>query len=456
MSRSGGLGGAAAELRRHAAPLAVAALLVVVGIGAVAWPGWGISATAQVAGGSSIELAATAADGSPASGADVARAAELVASRAKASGEPAVEASASGSSVTLDVPAGSDASELARTLAQTGSVEFVRSDTIADADALAQVQAGSSDISLPEGMYQAFSDGTHVRSASARKVSSTSGTTLASTSSWVVDVTLDDEGAAAFSDATSELASVRGQIAVVVDGAVVAAPSVSSQVSGNRIVVSGGLTEQTATALAAVLSTGALPVTLAASDPAGVTAALGVPYAACAAVAVALVAAAALLALARRPLGVLYVVPSLVWLPLCAGCLAALSHARLAALGVASLAGASLGFVALLCLLLLMDLSLRSVFADTARLRKAAASAASVVALPAACVAGAACAAAAAAWRWAPASLSQAVLALAAGCVSALACSLLVAGPVVRALAHGSLASRAGDLARGRDASAGE
>lgn len=449
MARSGCLGGAAAaELRRHAASLVLAVILVVASVIAVALPGWGLSATAEVAGGSSVELAATVADGSEARAADVAQAARLVAERAKACGKPEVQARAQGTSVVLSAPAGEDVSSLAGTLAATGSVEFVRSDAIADADALAQMQAGSKGVGLTSGMYEAFSDGSHVRSASARTLTSKNPKTGVATTTWVVDVTLDDEGASAFSEATGDLASVRGQIAVVVDGKVVAAPSVSTRLSGNRIMISGGLTQDSARELAATLKSGALPVTLAASgDAASVTPVLGAAWALVAAGAAALVAAAVVAGLVRRPLLPMYVVPLVCFLPLVAGGLALLSHARLLAVGTASLAGVAAGFVCLLGLLVLADLTFRSAYAKTARLRKAAASAAAGSLLPAVCVAAAACAVGAAGWAWAPFELAQAALALSVGGVAACACTLLLAGPILRTLAYGSLVDKASALA---------
>ncbi|WP_193612396.1 SecDF P1 head subdomain-containing protein [Nocardioides lijunqiniae] len=64
-----------------------------------------------------------------------------------------------------------------------------------------------------------------------------------------VEVVLDDEAAAAFADLTAGAPGAR-QVALVLDGEVLAAPTVQQQVTDGRLQVVGGLTDDRAEALA--------------------------------------------------------------------------------------------------------------------------------------------------------------------------------------------------------------
>ena len=84
---------------------------------------------------------------------------------------------------------------------------------------------------------------------------------------WVVDFTLDKEGAKAFGDLTTKLAQLpqsdpQKQIAIVVDRQVISAPAVQSPITAGNGQISGGFSEQEAKDLATVLNAGALPVDL--------------------------------------------------------------------------------------------------------------------------------------------------------------------------------------------------
>ncbi|ALV30755.1 hypothetical protein AS200_00560 [Streptomyces sp. CdTB01] len=82
---------------------------------------------------------------------------------------------------------------------------------------------------------------------------------------WTVVLDFTSAGAKKFSDATGQLAQnqmPQNEFAVVVDGGVVSAPSVSQQLTGGTAEISGSFTEKEARDLAAELSSGALPVPL--------------------------------------------------------------------------------------------------------------------------------------------------------------------------------------------------
>ncbi len=82
---------------------------------------------------------------------------------------------------------------------------------------------------------------------------------------WVVNLSLDGDGAAAFLKTTTELSQKsppQNQFGIVLDGLVVSAPSVSNPIPGGQAEISGSFTQEQATSLANVLKYGALPITL--------------------------------------------------------------------------------------------------------------------------------------------------------------------------------------------------
>ena len=95
---------------------------------------------------------------------------------------------------------------------------------------------------------------------------------------WVVDLTFDSEGAAVFEKVTGAIAqrpSPQNQFAIVLDGEVISAPSVSAAIPGGSAQISGSFTQKTATELANILKYGALPLAFEVSEVANVSATLG-------------------------------------------------------------------------------------------------------------------------------------------------------------------------------------
>lgn len=83
---------------------------------------------------------------------------------------------------------------------------------------------------------------------------------------WVVTFELDDEGADAFAEATTQAVNAvppQNQIAIAVDRTIISNPVVQQPITNGSGQISGGFTEQGAKDLATVLSAGALPVELA-------------------------------------------------------------------------------------------------------------------------------------------------------------------------------------------------
>ncbi|MGW1768524.1 protein translocase subunit SecD [Streptomyces sp. NPDC002073] len=95
---------------------------------------------------------------------------------------------------------------------------------------------------------------------------------------WIVQMTFNDKGADQFAKVTGELAakqSPQNQFAIVLDGEVVSAPSVSQSIVGGNAEISGSFNQQSAQDLGNMLSYGALPLSFQEDGVTTVTAALG-------------------------------------------------------------------------------------------------------------------------------------------------------------------------------------
>jgi preprotein translocase subunit SecD len=95
---------------------------------------------------------------------------------------------------------------------------------------------------------------------------------------WAVDLSFNSLGADLFASATSYLAtqsSPMNQFAIVLDGKVISAPSVSAEIPGGNAQITGSFTQKTAQDLANVLKYGALPLTFEVSSVDNVSATLG-------------------------------------------------------------------------------------------------------------------------------------------------------------------------------------
>ena len=95
---------------------------------------------------------------------------------------------------------------------------------------------------------------------------------------WVVTMSFNDLGSALFGQATATLGtgtSPTNQFAIVLDGKVISAPSVSYRIDGGSAEISGNFSQKTAQNLANVLKYGALPLTFETSNVDTVSATLG-------------------------------------------------------------------------------------------------------------------------------------------------------------------------------------
>lgn len=240
--------GVPSDARSQIAALLAALVLLVASVLLALPPaevlGWGV----DFAGGTSYSYAL--ADDA----ADSAATAAAVRSRLSALGVRGARVS-SGEGVTVEVPAGQDAADAVAVATRPGRVELVRLDAISDADALARAQAGASGVVLAEGTYEAFLDNSSIASIDPVRLS-------ASSDLYGIQIAFTSEGAEAFAEVTSELAPVGGQVAVVFDGTVVAAPGVSDPITDGVVTVSAGLSLTDAAGMQAAVRTGVLPAEL--------------------------------------------------------------------------------------------------------------------------------------------------------------------------------------------------
>lgn len=253
------------EGRRHVGVGVLVLLLAVASIVAMILPAWGIPLGCDLGGANAVTL--TASDLGDASIDDVLAKLKI---RAGALDQHDVQLSKSGDdAIELRVPKGYDANAVADALTRTGRLELARLDTVSDADTLQKIQNNVKNVTLEPGTYDAFATSDNVRDASVT-AQSYYGMTY-----YAVTLTLDSDGTSALASVTDELSGSSGRIAVIVDGTIVATPTVSSKIENGKMNVAGGFTEDQAYAYAAAFKSGELPCTLSQTEPEQVSGPVG-------------------------------------------------------------------------------------------------------------------------------------------------------------------------------------
>lgn len=231
-------------------------LALVIGSVVAFWPlDTRITKGLDIQGGLSVILTAQETDGKPVTTSDLDRAELIVANRINRLGASEATVQKQGnSSILVQIPGLKNADEALAALGSTGKLEFVELSAIEDTTAVAALVSGQKNVSLTEGAYTAFMDGTSVKSAAV--------TQSQTTGQYEVSVTLDSDGAKKFSEVTTRLAPTKGQIAIVLDGEVRSAPAVQNAITDGNVSITGGFTIDEAKNLSMVLETGSLPVAL--------------------------------------------------------------------------------------------------------------------------------------------------------------------------------------------------
>ncbi len=242
--------------------LALAVVLCVAALGCCYAFLGSLTRSVELTGGTELSFTASKSDSSDVTDDELSSSAKIIGERLTDKGVQGYVVNQGDGKVYADLPVSADADSLS-SIGQTGKVEFVRVDEIGDAEAMAKIQNGTEDVQLESGTYTAFLDESHIKSAGVTYSTSSSTSSTGTLSlTYLVVVQFDDEGAGTFADVTRELAESSGQIAIVVDGVVVSAPSVSEEISGGQVSISGNFTYDEARQLKSVLDSGSLPVTL--------------------------------------------------------------------------------------------------------------------------------------------------------------------------------------------------
>nr|WP_246226610.1 protein translocase subunit SecD [Rathayibacter agropyri] len=100
----------------------------------------------------------------------------------------------------------------------------------------------------------------------------------ASTGTWAVNLSFDDQGTRAFGDVTSRLVALQGaqnQFAIVLDGRVISAPSTNAAITDGNAQISGSFTQASSKTLADQLKYGALPIGFQVQSSDSISATLG-------------------------------------------------------------------------------------------------------------------------------------------------------------------------------------
>jgi preprotein translocase subunit SecD len=133
-----------------------------------------------------------------------------------------------------------------------------------------QIVACSDDGSARYILDKAAVQGTEVSGATAG--------TDSTTGEWIVNITFKSKGASQFADITRQITTLpapRNQLANVLDGVVIVAPTIEEAIPGGSARISGNFTQVSATALADQLKYGALPLKFKQSQVVSVSSTLG-------------------------------------------------------------------------------------------------------------------------------------------------------------------------------------
>lgn len=213
-------------------------------------------------GGTEFSMAVKDGEGAQPKADELSSAVQIVSSRMGNVGVSEYRVVAKGAdALAIDLPTSDDAQSIAQTVGGPGVVEFVRMDEIGDVDALMKINAGTKGVMLEKDTYTPFMDTSSVDSATVESQGSI----------HAVSLHLNEEGTTTFAQVTKELAEDYGRIAVVVDGRVVSAPSVSQELTDGVISITGDFSLEEANALKAVIDSEpiALDVSYAGSEPVG-------------------------------------------------------------------------------------------------------------------------------------------------------------------------------------------
>ncbi len=254
--------------------LVLTTLLVAVSVALFTPPSEKINQGLDIQGGLSVVLTAESADGEPVTAEDMEKSQAIIESRVNALGASEATVQVQGADqILVQIPGLSDTEEALETIGRTGSLTFARLDSFTDETVKSQIEYGyyasqqtvTDDFgnSFPTGTveYMEVEPGTYTPLITGDQiVNVTVGQASDLSTDYAVNISLNSEGAAAFAEATAELAPTNGQIVIILDGEVQSAPAVQSEITGGQVSITGNYTLEEAKALQTVLESGSLPV----------------------------------------------------------------------------------------------------------------------------------------------------------------------------------------------------
>lgn len=166
--------------------------------------------------------------------------------------EATVQLENENTAILVQIPGIKDPKAALNALGQTGQLEFVE---VASLDATTQAKVKDGYV-FPQGTYTPFMTGAVIKSANA------GASTDPATPGFVVNMSFDASGTATWATVTTRNAATQGRIAILLDRRVVSAPAVQEAITGGETRISGSFTADDARQLAAILESGALPVSL--------------------------------------------------------------------------------------------------------------------------------------------------------------------------------------------------
>lgn len=228
----------------------------------------------DIQGGLSVVLSANSTNGEDVSTEDMEKSRAIIESRVNALGASEATVQVQGTNqILVQIPGQSDTEKALSTIGKTGKLEFARADSFTDSGdqtaitngTYAQKQTYTDDFgnsfssgqttyrSVKSGTYTPLITGENITSVTVDKASET-GT------DYAVNLKLNSEGAAAFAEATKELAPSKGQIVIILDGQIQSAPKVQAEITTGEVSITGGYSKEDAQSLQTVLESGSLPV----------------------------------------------------------------------------------------------------------------------------------------------------------------------------------------------------
>ena len=342
--------------RRNIWLLIITTLLVLGSVFMFTPPQEKINQGLDIQGGLSVVLTAKGADGAAVSNDDMEKSRAIIESRVNALGASEAVVQVQGTDqILVQIPGLTNTEDALNTIGKTGKLEFARLDSFTDEDVKTKIENGqasgegtvSDDLgvaTLPTGETQHLKveDGTYTPIVTGSNITKVDiGKRSDTSTDYAVNISLDSAGAAAFAEASKDLAPTKGKIVIILDNEVQSAPATQSEIPDGNIQITGNYSLDEAKALQTVLESGSLPVSFEYAQSQTVGPTLG-QDALASGVLVALIGLAVVmlyLLFFYRGLGAITAAAMIVFAVLYLGILATLSSFGLFSLSLAGIAG---------------------------------------------------------------------------------------------------------------------